>query len=122
MKKSIALASCLSLPVLAASLAPAQALSARVLVSSAGTDATGCGLSATSPCRTFQYIINNIIAPGGEIDVLNAGGYGPIVITQSIKIVNERRGESGIEARAPHPLPFSRREKGDQVCPTTGLG
>jgi len=96
MKKSIALASCLSLPVLAASLAPAQALSARVLVSSAGTDATGCGLSATSPCRTFQYIINNIIAPGGEIDVLNAGGYGPIVITQSIKIVNDGAGAAGI--------------------------
>ena len=96
MKMSFALSSGLSLAMLAATLAPAQALSARVLVSSAGADQPGCGASAAGACRTFQYIINNIIAPGGEIDVLNAGGYGPIVITQSIKIINDGAGTAGI--------------------------
>jgi hypothetical protein len=50
--------------------APAEAaLLNRAWVSGHGTDAAGCG-AAGSPCRTFQYTHDNIVAYGGEIDIM----------------------------------------------------
>ncbi len=77
-------------------LSPAQALSNRAWVSGHGTDAAGCGAPA-SPCRTFQYVHDNIVAAGGEIDVLDPGGYGPIVITKALSIVNDGVGAAGVQ-------------------------
>jgi len=65
--------------------APAQAQRARVFVSVNGVDGNTC--TALSPCRTFQFA-HDTVAAGGEIDVLNTGGYGPIAITKAISIVN----------------------------------
>src|SRR5205807_2438491 len=65
-------------------------------VSVHGADAAGCG-APTNPCRTFQYVHDNTVAPGGEIDVLDAGGYGAIVITKSISIVNDGVGTVGVQ-------------------------
>ena len=56
--------------VLSLNAAPAQALVNRACVSGHGTDAAGCR-APTSPCRSFQYVHDNIIAPNGEIDVLD---------------------------------------------------
>ena len=56
---------------------PAQALSNRAWVSGHGTDVAGCG-APTSPCRSLQYVHDNIVGAGGEIDVqgvwMNGGG------------------------------------------------
>jgi len=79
-------------------VAPAHALIARVWVSGHGIDAPGCA-TPTNPCRTFQYVLTNIVSPGGEIDVLDPAGYGPMVITQPISVVNNS-GPAVVQASA----------------------
>lgn len=61
----------------------AQAQATRTFVSGVGNDADPC--SRTAPCRTFSgAIIKTFI--NGEINALDAGGYGTINITKSITI------------------------------------
>jgi hypothetical protein len=91
----------LTVPIIAASLAqamPAQAQTAsRAWVSGKGTDAAGCG-AVTAPCRTPQYAFTNIVAAGGEIDILDPAGYGDITITHAISIFNDGVGTAGMLA------------------------
>src|SRR6266852_6030670 len=67
--------------ILGASLASAQAT--RTWVSGVGDDVNPC--SRTAPCKTFAGAISKT-APGGEIDVLDPGGFGTLTITKSITI------------------------------------
>jgi hypothetical protein len=85
--------------VLAALLpaAPAQALRARVYVSKTGTDAGGC--SFTAPCQTLNFALSGV-EPGGEITILDSGGYNPITITQGVTITVPPGVEAGIVAAA----------------------
>ncbi len=80
---------------LASGRAEAASLS-RAWVSGHGVDQAGCGAPA-SPCRTFQYTHDNIVASGGEIDVLDPAGYGPITITKALSIVNDGVGVAGVQ-------------------------
>jgi hypothetical protein len=64
-----------------ASLASAQAI--RTWVSGVGDDANPC--SRTAPCKTFAGAISKTAA-GGEISVLDPGGYGAVTITKAITI------------------------------------
>jgi hypothetical protein len=68
----------------------AQAQS-RVFVAAQGSDSNPCTFAA--PCRTFQHA-HNIVAAGGEIDVLDPAGYGALTITKAISI--QGHGFSGI--------------------------
>src|SRR6516225_12314689 len=61
----------------------AQAQATRTWVSGVGDDANPC--SRTAPCKTFAGAISKT-APGGEIDVLDPGGFGAVTITKSISI------------------------------------
>jgi hypothetical protein len=61
----------------------ANAQATRTWVSGVGDDANPC--SRTAPCKTFQGAISKTAA-GGEIDVLDAGGFGGLTITKSIRI------------------------------------
>ena len=70
---------------------PAQAQRARVFVSVTGDDANPC--TAGSPCKTFQHAYDVVLA-GGEISVLDTGGYGQISIAKAISIVSP----AGVEA------------------------
>ena len=82
------------LSILAASIAanlPAQAQRARVFVSVTGNDANPC--TAGSPCKTFQTAYNAVLA-GGEISVLDTGGYGTLTIAKALSIVSP----AGVEA------------------------
>jgi len=64
---------------------PAQAQQrARVFVSVNGNDANPC--TALSPCKTFQRAHDAVLA-GGEISVLDTGGYGTLIISKAISIV-----------------------------------
>jgi hypothetical protein len=74
--------------VLAATLLPtlAKAQNARSFVSGHGLDSNACTL--TAPCRTFAVAYTHTNA-GGEIDVLDTAGYGPLIIDKAISIVNE---------------------------------
>src|SRR6185312_11312246 len=64
-------------------LAPTYAQT-RTWVSGNGNDANPCSL--TAPCKTFAGAISKTTA-GGEISVLDSGGYGALTITKSISIV-----------------------------------
>ena len=61
----------------------AQAQATRTWVSGVGDDANPC--SRTAPCKTFAGAISKT-AEGGEIDVLDPGGFGGVTITKSITI------------------------------------
>jgi Right handed beta helix region len=66
---------------LGSSMAFAQAT--RTWVSGVGNDANPC--SRTAPCKTFAGAISKT-ATGGEISVLDPGGYGGVTITKPITI------------------------------------
>ena len=80
---------------IALSVAPANAQATRTWVSGVGDDANPC--SRTAPCKTFAGAISKTAA-GGEISVLDPGGFGAVTITKSISIVNDDSGEAGILA------------------------
>lgn len=63
--------------------AQAQAQATRTWVSGVGDDANPC--SRTAPCKTFAGAISKTAA-GGEISVLDPGGFGAVTITKSITI------------------------------------
>jgi hypothetical protein len=61
----------------------AFAQATRTWVSGVGDDANPC--SRTAPCKTFAGAISKTAA-GGEISVLDPGGYGAVTITKAITI------------------------------------
>lgn len=63
--------------------ATANAQATRTWVSGVGDDANPC--SRTAPCKTFAGAISKTAA-GGEIDVLDPGGFGAVTITKSVTI------------------------------------
>lgn len=63
--------------------AAAHAQATRTWVSGVGDDANPC--SRTAPCKTFAGAISKTAA-GGEISVLDPGGFGAVTITKSITI------------------------------------
>ena len=65
---------------------PALGQATRTWVSGVGDDANPC--SRTAPCKTFAGAISKTAA-GGEINVLDPGGFGSVTITKSITIASE---------------------------------
>ena len=61
--------------------APAQAQATRTWISGVGDDVNPC--SRTAPCKTFAGAISKTAA-GGEISVLDPGGFGAVTITKAI--------------------------------------
>jgi hypothetical protein len=72
--------------LLLAGMGSGHAQATRTWVSGVGDDANPC--SRTAPCKTFQGAINKT-AGGGQISVLDPGGFGSVTITKSISIVAE---------------------------------
>jgi hypothetical protein len=77
------------IPILAATLflmltaGIAQAQATRTWVSGVGDDMNPCSL--TAPCKTWSGAFAKTAA-GGEIDALNSGGYGTLLINKAITI------------------------------------
>ncbi|WP_426265166.1 hypothetical protein [Sphingomonas sp. PWP1-2] len=69
--------------VLLAGATPAFAQATRTWVSGVGYDANPC--SRTAPCKTFAGAISKTAA-GGEINVIDSGGFGGVTITKSITL------------------------------------
>jgi hypothetical protein len=63
--------------------APANAQATRTWVSGVGDDVNPC--SRTAPCKTFAGAISKTAA-GGEISVLDPGGFGTVTITKALTI------------------------------------
>ena len=74
---------------LLAGAAPARAAAA-TWVSGTGVNSGSCPI--TAPCRSFNFA-HGQTSPGGTINVLSAGSFGPLTITKSISIVAD-----GVEA------------------------
>jgi hypothetical protein len=64
--------------------ASSYAQATRTWVSGVGDDANPC--VRTAPCKTFAGAISKT-ADGGEINVLDPGGFGAVTITKSVSIV-----------------------------------
>ena len=87
MRKIWLLFAVVMLPLLAGlDATPAFAQATRTWVSGVGDDANPC--SRTAPCKTFAGAISKTAA-GGEINVLDPGGFGAVTITKSITISSE---------------------------------
>src|SRR5688572_2569173 len=82
MPRSLLLAGALVLALLAL---PSSAFgqATRTWVSGVGDDANPC--SRTAPCKTFAGAISKTAA-GGEINVIDPGGFGGVTITKSLTI------------------------------------
>jgi hypothetical protein len=78
---SIALLGLVSMPLLLA--APAQAQATRTWVSGVGDDVNPC--SRKAPCKTFAGDISKTAA-SGEINCIDPGGFGAVTITKSMTI------------------------------------
>ena len=90
---SIGVLGTILLPVFCA--VPAHAQATRTWVSGVGDDANPC--SRTAPCLTFAGAITKTAA-GGEIDNLDAGGFGTLTITKSITIDGGGGGVASVMA------------------------
>ena len=86
MKKQIIVALFAVVAFLVFAGAPAYAQATRTWVSGVGDDANPC--SRTAPCKTFAGSISKT-APGGEINVLDPGGFGAVTITKPITISSQ---------------------------------
>jgi hypothetical protein len=75
----------------------ADAQSPRTWVSGAGLDSNPCTRAA--PCATFATAYANTAA-GGEIDVLDGGDFGPLLIQHALTIANDGTGAAVIAPTA----------------------
>lgn len=65
-------------------ISSASAQATRTWVSGVGDDVNPC--SRTAPCKTFAGAISKTAA-GGEINVIDPGGFGAVTITKAISII-----------------------------------
>jgi hypothetical protein len=86
MKRNLVLATLAVAATLLAAAAPVNAQATRTWVSGVGDDANPC--SRTAPCKTFAGAISKT-ASGGEINVLDPGGFGAVTITKPLTISSE---------------------------------
>ena len=82
-KNTLYLKLSLACACLIACVATVNAQATRTWVSGVGDDANPC--SRTAPCKTFAGAISKT-AEGGEIDVLDPGGFGTVTITKAMTI------------------------------------
>lgn len=93
MRKFLLLLAAIAVSALASSqLTPAYAQAARTWVSGAGNDSNNC--SRATPCLTFAGAFAKTNA-GGEINCLDAGGFGGVTITKAI-VISCDTGTAGV--------------------------
>jgi hypothetical protein len=93
MKKFVLSIVIVAVQLLSLASVPAHAQATRTWVSGVGDDANPC--SRTAPCKTFAGAISKTAA-GGEISVLDPGGFGGVTITKAISLTNDGVGEAGV--------------------------
>ncbi|HTQ80162.1 MAG TPA: right-handed parallel beta-helix repeat-containing protein [Thermoanaerobaculia bacterium] len=111
MKRNFVLSALALASALLASAVPAHAQATRTWVSGVGDDANPC--SRTAPCKTFAGAISKT-APGGEINVLDPGGFGAVTITKPITISSEGF-EAGVLVSGTNGIVVSVPNAGDVV-------
>jgi hypothetical protein len=96
----------------------AQAQASRTWVSGVGDDANPC--SRTAPCKTFVGAIGKTAA-GGEISVLDPGGYGTVIIKKSITIDGTGMLSSMLGGMAPAAITIDMTEAKDPALTAVRL-
>ena len=84
----------------------------RSFVSTSGVDNAACSLA--TPCRSFASAIT-ATDPGGEVIVLDSGGYGPVTITQAISIVAPSGVYAGVSVLSGDGVTVTTAAAGDRV-------
>jgi hypothetical protein len=84
----------------------------RTFVSGLGSNTSTCG-TRTLPCAGFQNALGNT-NPGGEIDCLDAGDFGPVTIAQSVSIICDGVSNAGIISTGNFAI-YSSAQNGDVV-------
>lgn len=93
--------------VLACSLALDALAAQRSFVATYGLDTNvAASCSTSSPCRGLPAALS-VTDTGGEIVVLNSGGYGPVSIDKSVSIIAPRGVHAGIAVSAGDGLNIS---------------
>jgi len=95
--------------ITALSSAPAKAQATRTWVSGTGRDSNPC--SRTQPYLPFATALAATLA-GGEINVLDPGGYGSVTINKSISIYNDGAGEAGIVVSGTNAIVINEKSLG----------
>jgi hypothetical protein len=93
MQRILAVTSIALFMLLLAAAEPTHAQATRTWVSVNGNDANDC--SRQSPCRNFSGALAKTNA-GGEINVVDSGGFGSVTITKAITIANDGVGTAGV--------------------------
>lgn len=95
-------------------LAPEAALGAgqRSFASTVGVDNPNCSIA--QPCRSFAAAISGT-SPGGEVIVLDSGGYGPATIAKSLSIVAPPGVYAGISVTSGSGITIQTASPGDRV-------
>lgn len=96
----------------------AQAQASRTWVSGVGDDVNPC--SRTAPCKTFVGAIAKTTA-GGEISVLDPGGYGTVIIKKSITIDGTGMLSSMLGGMAPAVITIDMTEAKDPALTAVRL-
>lgn len=110
MKNRFKLAVTSTLSCLLIGASPACAQATRTWVSGVGDDASPC--TRTAPCKTFAGAISRT-AVGGEISVLDPGGFGVVTITHAVTIRADHV-EAGIMAAGTNGITIA-AGPGDQI-------
>jgi hypothetical protein len=110
--RRVALAFALALALVASAVEPAAAAGQRSFVSTSGVDNPACSVAA--PCRSFGAAVTATNA-GGEVIVLDSGGYGPVTITQPVAIIAPSGVYAGISVSSGDGITVTTASATDRV-------
>ena len=79
---------------------------ARTFVSNTGVDTDNFNCDVNTPCLTFQHALGET-SSGGEINCLNAGGFGAVTIGISVTIDCEGASNGGIQTSGTNAITIS---------------
>src|SRR6185369_8943668 len=91
---------------------PALAAGQRSFVATGGVDNPVCSLAA--PCRSFGAAVTATNA-GGEVIVLDSGGYGPVTITKAIALIAPPGVYAGVSVLSGDGVTVTTSAAGDRV-------
>lgn len=109
---SAALAAAAVAAVLCLDVGPALAAGQRSFVSTSGVDNLACSIAST--CRTFGAAVTATSA-GGEVIVLDSGGYGPVTIAKSVSIIAPRGVYAGVSVTSGSGVTITTPAASDRV-------
>ena len=110
--RRVALALATTCAVVAVVIEPASAAGQRSFVSTSGVDNPACSIAA--PCRSFGAAVTATTS-GGEVIVLDSGGYGPVTIAQPVSVIAPSGVYAGISVLSGNGVTVTTANATDRV-------